>query len=110
MYFGKILYGGDYNPEQWLAYPEILKKDIEYMKVAQINLVSIGIFSWAMLEPKKELRFLMVGGADRDFVSKRNFCILGNPIRRKAQMDGGEISGNLPGRRKPRKRAVRRKA
>lgn len=53
MYFGKILYGGDYNPEQWLAYPEILKKDIEYMKVAQINLVSIGIFSWAMLEPEE---------------------------------------------------------
>ena len=53
MNFGKILYGGDYNPEQWLAYPEILKKDIEYMKAAQINLVSIGIFSWAMLEPEE---------------------------------------------------------
>ena len=23
--FGKLLHGGDYNPEQWLEYPEILE-------------------------------------------------------------------------------------
>ena len=28
--FGKMLHGGDYNPEQWLHSPEILEKDIEY--------------------------------------------------------------------------------
>ena len=27
-----FIYGGDYNPEQWLAMPEILEQDIEYMK------------------------------------------------------------------------------
>ena len=27
--FGKMLHGGDYNPEQWLHSPEILEKDIE---------------------------------------------------------------------------------
>ncbi len=53
MNFGKILYGGDYNPEQWLDHPELLEKDIEYMKEAHINLVSMGIFSWAMLEPEE---------------------------------------------------------
>ena len=36
----KILYGGDYNPEQWLHMPEILEKDIEYMKEAGINTVT----------------------------------------------------------------------
>ncbi len=48
-----ILHGGDYNPDQWIDYPEILKKDIELMKKAHINNVSLGIFSWAHLEPKK---------------------------------------------------------
>ena len=49
----KLLHGGDYNPEQWLAYPEILEQDIEYFKKAHINEVSIGIFSWAVLEPEE---------------------------------------------------------
>ncbi len=49
----KILYGGDYNPEQWLKEPEILEKDIAYMKEARINTVSMGMFSWAMLEPEE---------------------------------------------------------
>ena len=51
--FGKMLHGGDYNPEQWLHSPEILEKDIEYFKKARINEVSMGIFSWAMLEPEE---------------------------------------------------------
>lgn len=51
--FGKMLHGGDYNPEQWLHMPEILEKDIEYFKKANINEVSLGIFSWSMLEPEE---------------------------------------------------------
>lgn len=46
-------HGGDYNPEQWLDYPEILKEDIRLMKKAHVNLVSVGIFSWAKLEPEE---------------------------------------------------------
>ena len=54
----KILHGGDYNPEQWLSHPEILEQDIAYFKKAHINEVSMGIFSWAMLEPREgEYRF-----------------------------------------------------
>ena len=48
-----LLHGGDYNPEQWLAYPEVLEQDIAYFKKAHINEVSVGIFSWAMLEPQE---------------------------------------------------------
>lgn len=48
-----FLYGADYNPEQWLDYPEILKQDIEYMKKAHCNVMSIGIFSWSFLEPEE---------------------------------------------------------
>ena len=37
--YGRMLHGGDYNPEQWLDRPDILKKDIEYFKKAHINTV-----------------------------------------------------------------------
>ncbi|MBR1458899.1 MAG: beta-galactosidase, partial [Oscillospiraceae bacterium] len=50
-----MLHGGDYNPEQWLRYPDILDKDIELMREAHINVVSLGIFSWADLEPEKDV-------------------------------------------------------
>ena len=56
---GRILHGGDYNPEQWLEYPEILEEDIQLMKKAQVNCVTLGIFSWAMLEPKVCVYYFM---------------------------------------------------
>lgn len=46
-----LLHGGDYNAEQWLDRPDILKKDIEYMKKAGINSVTLGVFSWSVHEP-----------------------------------------------------------
>jgi len=50
---GKIAYGADYNPEQW---PEsVWPQDIALMREAGVNLVSVGIFSWALLEPKEGL-------------------------------------------------------
>lgn len=49
-------YGGDYNPEQWPE--EVWERDVELMREAGVNLVSIGIFSWAKLEPREgELDF-----------------------------------------------------
>lgn len=53
MEMNRIIHGGDYNPEQWLDQPEILKKDIELMKKAHINTVTLGVFSWSMLEPEE---------------------------------------------------------
>ena len=43
-----IAYGGDYSPEQWS--PETWREDVALMREAGVNLVSIGIFSWALLE------------------------------------------------------------
>lgn len=48
-----LLHGADYNPEQWLDYPDILKRDIELMKESNCNVMSVGMFSWSMLEPKE---------------------------------------------------------
>ncbi|WP_432889458.1 beta-galactosidase [Kribbella sp. CA-245084] len=45
-----ISYGGDYNPEQWPE--ETWPADIELMRQAGVNLVSIGVFSWALIEPR----------------------------------------------------------
>jgi beta-galactosidase len=43
-----IYYGGDYNPEQW---PEsVWAEDMALMKQAGVNLVTLGVFSWAHLE------------------------------------------------------------
>lgn len=49
----QLLHGGDYNPEQWLEHPEILEEDIAWMKQAGINCVTLGVFSWSMLEPEE---------------------------------------------------------
>ena len=48
-----ILYGGDYNPDQWLGYPGVLAEDFALMKSAKINAVSVGVFAWAALEPEE---------------------------------------------------------
>ena len=44
-------YGGDYNPEQWDE--ATFAEDLELMAEASVNLVSLGIFSWARLEPRE---------------------------------------------------------
>ncbi|OKP70091.1 beta-galactosidase [Paenibacillus sp. P3E] len=48
-----MLHGADYNPEQWLKYPEVLQEDIRMMKLANCNVMSVGIFSWVSLEPEE---------------------------------------------------------
>ena len=48
-----ILHGGDYNPDQWLKYPEILKEDVRLMKLAHCNTVSVNIFGWSAIEPEE---------------------------------------------------------
>lgn len=45
-----IAFGGDYNPEQWT--PEVWDEDVRLMKVAGVTLVTVGVFSWARLEPR----------------------------------------------------------
>ena len=45
-----LLYGGDYNPEQWDR--ETWLEDARLMQAAGVNLVTVGVFSWALLEPR----------------------------------------------------------
>ncbi|MDQ0230869.1 beta-galactosidase [Metabacillus malikii] len=48
-----MLHGGDYNPDQWLDRPDILKDDIKLMKLSHTNTFSVGIFAWSALEPEE---------------------------------------------------------
>ncbi len=48
-----FLYGGDYNPDQWLDRPDVLKEDLRLMKKSGVNVVSLGIFAWSALEPEE---------------------------------------------------------
>lgn len=46
-----IAYGADYNPEQWPR--ETWAEDVALMREAGVTFVTIGVFSWALLEPSE---------------------------------------------------------
>ena len=48
----KVLYGGDYNPEQWTE--EIWEEDMRLFKLAGIDEVTLNVFSWAALQPSED--------------------------------------------------------
>jgi len=48
----KVLYGGDYNPEQWPK--ETWEKDMSLLTLAGIDIVTINVFSWALLQPSED--------------------------------------------------------
>lgn len=48
----KLWHGADYNPDQWLASPDVLEEDMRLMKLAGCYVASVGIFAWSALEPR----------------------------------------------------------
>ncbi|WP_327103749.1 beta-galactosidase [Nonomuraea glycinis] len=46
-----IAFGGDYSPEQWPR--EVQEEDMALMREAGVNLVSLGMFTWALMEPER---------------------------------------------------------
>lgn len=49
--FKRILFGGDYNPNQWPK--EVWEQDMAYFKDAHINSATINVFSWAKIQPSE---------------------------------------------------------
>ncbi|WP_328653817.1 beta-galactosidase [Micromonospora sp. NBC_00330] len=48
----KVPFGGDYNPEQW---PEdVWKQDYRLFDSARIDLVTLGVFDWALTQPAED--------------------------------------------------------
>ncbi|GLV14914.1 beta-galactosidase [Alicyclobacillus hesperidum] len=75
-----FLHGGDYNPEQWLDRPDILEEDIRLMKQAQCNVVSIGIFAWAAIEPEEGVyRFEWLDDVLNRLAANGIFALLATP-------------------------------
>ena len=50
-FFDRILFGGDYNPNQWPK--EIWEEDIRIFKKASINSATVNVFSWAKIQPSE---------------------------------------------------------
>ena len=49
--FKQMLFGGDYNPEQW---PEdIWLEDMRIFKLADVNSATINVFAWADIQPSE---------------------------------------------------------
>ncbi|WP_371530815.1 beta-galactosidase [Streptomyces sp. NBC_01283] len=46
-----LVYGADYNPEQWPR--TVWEEDVRLMREAGVNIVSLGIFSWARIQPAR---------------------------------------------------------
>ncbi|MEV1009911.1 beta-galactosidase [Streptomyces sp. NPDC049881] len=51
---GRILFGGDWNPEQWPE--ETWHEDVRLMREAGVTLATVGVFSWASVEPRPGAR------------------------------------------------------
>jgi beta-galactosidase len=47
-----LAFGADYNPEQWPRH--IWDDDVRAMKQAGVNIVTLGVFSWAHLQPAED--------------------------------------------------------
>ncbi|WP_248927538.1 beta-galactosidase [Paenibacillus hamazuiensis] len=50
--FPKIMYGGDYNPEQFPR--EIWDEDMRLFRLAGIDIATLNVFSWALNQPDEE--------------------------------------------------------
>lgn len=69
----KILYGGDYNPEQWD--PDIWETDMELLTGAGIDVVTLNVFNWASLQPSEEEYDFRELDSVVDLVTKRGMAI-----------------------------------
>lgn len=45
-----IGFGGDYNPEQWPR--EVWDEDVRLMREAGVSIATVGVFAWALIEPR----------------------------------------------------------
>lgn len=46
----QIWFGGDYNPDQWPT--DVWDEDVTLMTTANVNMATVGVFSWARIEPR----------------------------------------------------------
>ena len=69
----RILYGGDYNPEQWPE--EIWEEDMRLLKQANINILTLNVFSWATLQPSEDEYDFFKLDKIMEFIRKNGFQV-----------------------------------
>lgn len=72
--FNGILYGGDYNPNQWPR--EIWDEDMRMFKDARINSATVNVFSWAKIQPAEDKYDFSELDDIIDMLSKENYEIV----------------------------------
>jgi beta-galactosidase len=101
-----LAYGADYNPEQWPE--EVWAEDARLMREAGVNLVSLGIFAWGLLEPEpgrydfslldKVIPLLAGAGVDVDLATPTaappNWFLTKYPHVRPVTEDGVVLGGS----------------
>ena len=71
----KVPYGGDYNPEQWPE--EVWQEDYRLFDAARIDLVTLGVFDWALTQPAEEVYDFSVLDriVERAEAQRRGICL-----------------------------------
>ena len=72
--FSRILYGGDYNPNQWPR--EVWDQDMRLFHKAGINSATINVFSWAKIQPSEEAYDFSELDDIVDMLSRENYDIV----------------------------------
>ena len=73
-----IWHGGDYNPEQWPA--SVWDEDIALMQESSFKVATIGVFSWAKLEPHEgEFDFSWLDEVIEKLSAEDRYFILATP-------------------------------
>ena len=72
--FKRILYGGDYNPNQWSK--DVWQEDMRIFKDAHINTATINVFSWAKIQPSEHEYYFDELDEIVDMLSKENYDIV----------------------------------
>ena len=72
--FKRILYGGDYNPNQWPK--EVWDEDMRMFKDARINSATVNVFSWAKIQPAEEVYDFSELDEIIDTLSRENFSVI----------------------------------
>ncbi|GAB3843370.1 beta-galactosidase [Micromonospora andamanensis] len=72
---GKVPFGGDYNPEQWPE--ETWQQDYRLFDAARIDLVTLGVFDWALTQPAEDVYdfSLLDRIIERATAERRGICL-----------------------------------
>lgn len=69
----KMVYGGDYNPEQWSE--DIWEEDMRLFKLAGIDIVTLNVFSWALLQKDDDVYDFSLLDKIMDMVKKNGLSV-----------------------------------